>query len=355
MPFDFLGLTYPSIKNVVAQMSNVDAVRVSLQNAQADQLLKTGGKADVSFFKLSEQEISRLSDFDKLELFLCEAERSNSFGSQDVRLSCYVSEQYFLFRIERDGEDYVTVGLGNFGTIDELRDHGVRKNMKFGNELVPTVTLDEIGRTVRLILFWEDRTAGLCSMINFFHSKFNRGLKLMQFCNASGEQNHSEAIRKIVEYVNSNNVQIAVVECVEQICEEDYKFFLENLTPTFVFDADAKTSPEFKFDGQMRCERIRISSGHWFTLDVLLKNANRKVVVVQGADYTKEELVTFLEHWKDGKFSELEQLELETKAVPADVVKDFEKLEGQGFVLKGPDNKRLEVRAERKMFTCYIF
>ncbi|CAL2028364.1 unnamed protein product [Caenorhabditis brenneri] len=322
MGVPILRLPVVALKVLVDHFNDVELVVVFLLSKRADWFLKVCGKKNVSFFNLSDSEIRRFRVFVILELFLLESRRQGKLPEWNFKLRCSVSNGLDIsFSCK-----HFTVSI-HFEALENIeRFEGARRNLKIGESLVPVVTTGENNDVEEIHTFWSTNTYGMIVFMEYFKNNFNLSIEQLNF-----GTNRSRAIRTIVTHLNTTHtvVKNVLVGCSPPISEDDFKFVLENVSATDYFVSGLTLSQNFKFNGTIRSKIIDIMNARWFTIQNVLESVESQEILVYGANYTKDELRTFLEGWKAGKLPKLKELRLCTKESPLYVIEGYERFEGR--------------------------
>ncbi|EGT36857.1 hypothetical protein CAEBREN_15949 [Caenorhabditis brenneri] len=322
MGVPILRLPVVALKVLVDHFNDVELVIVSSLSKRADWFPKACGKKNVSFFNLSDSEIRRLRNFVILELFLLESRRQKELPEWNFKLRCSVSNGLDI----SISCEHFTVSI-HFEALENIeRFEGARRNLKIGDSFVPVVTTGENDGGEEFHTFWNTSTYGMIVFMDYFKNNFNLSIEQLNFAT-----NRSRAIRTIVTHINSTQtvVKNVLVGCSPPISEDDFKFVLENVSATDYFVSGLTLSQNFKFNGTIRSKIIDIMNARWFTIQNVLESVESQEIHVYGANYTKEELRTFLEEWKAGKLPKLKELTLGTKEPPLYVIEGYERWEGR--------------------------
>ncbi|EGT36847.1 hypothetical protein CAEBREN_03667 [Caenorhabditis brenneri] len=306
MPFNFMKFPYPVKQNLVDQMSNVDLVRVSLQSQKADNALKECGKMDVSFFKLTGEEMEKLEEFDILELFLSEAQRQVVLPDWNVEFHCCLNSNPF-FSIACT-HFHVRVFIESIENIRKTV--GIVRKLKIGESFVPVVTV-EYGEEPKILTFWNDKAAGMNSIMDCFKSNFDFMITELFIDGID-----SETLRPVVNHINSTHILVINVQVgsfFSSLLDDDFKFILKNVSAIENFVCQLDLTQNFEYDGNILAKRVRINTGNWFKLHNILMSTENEEIFAYGTNFTKKDVQKFLKEWKAGKFPKLKELRLDTK------------------------------------------
>ncbi|EGT35256.1 hypothetical protein CAEBREN_20268 [Caenorhabditis brenneri] len=315
--FDFDKIPFLALKVFVNHLGDVELVTVSVLSRRTDWLLKACGKNNVSFFKLRGIEIGYLRQIQVIELFLLESRRQSELPEWNFQL-CYsvsydqhisISCEHFFFRIR-------------FEILDDIEKFvGIRRRLKIGESFVPLVITNDDG-VKKTRTFWSSETDGMIAFMNFFKNKFNLPIQQLKFAG-----NRSRDIRTIVTQINSTQtvVKNVLVSVHPPLSADDFDFVLKNVSATENLSSHLILSQDFKFIGKIRAKIIKIHYGHWFTLENLAINTENEEIYVNGSDYLREELRSFLKEWVSGRLPKLKEVKLATRVCCLDVTRGFSK------------------------------
>ncbi|CAL2050975.1 unnamed protein product [Caenorhabditis brenneri] len=306
MPLSFFNFAYPEMKCLVDQMSEVDLVRVSLQNERAHNLLKEYGKENVSLFNLSMRGIYSLSEFDQVELFIKEAARQHRHSDETsgtLRVSLSETPSLTIKCKDLFSVQIYVEALGN-----SRQYKGKRRNMTIGDDLVPTVFVKD---SRKLVAFWENRLHALTALLDLLINKCN--VTIQDFdVDGSEDEDFSETLRTIVGFCSPTQLQSADIGREKCLTDEDTLFVLTHLTATKFFSIHSNTKKNFKFNGKISSDSIFINNAHWFKLRNLVENGNNKKIEVEGVTISKAGVKQFVKRWANGEFPNLEYLHLKS-------------------------------------------
>lgn len=306
MSLVFLDFPYPTRKNLVDQMTKTDLIRVSLQSERARNALKECGK-EVSFFDLTDEEKKQLNQWDQMELFLLQVNRSGTLSDWHLDLIVVVCDKFEIHLTDRYFDS--SIRIESLNCIDNYIEK--RRSLKIGENVVPAVVIEDKKLKVeKILVFFNDRTEGLISILNYFEENFNLPIDHLEI-NGDNSTDFSKNMRKIVLCCSQQSVQTALIGDKKALIEADYEFVLTNLAVTERFNAYSKTSDNFVFNGKIQAECITVWNGHWFKIAHLF-GSDYEEIKVSGSEITKEELQFFLREWTNGKFLKLFDLRLGT-------------------------------------------
>ncbi|EGT31639.1 hypothetical protein CAEBREN_13707 [Caenorhabditis brenneri] len=321
MGFPILRLPFLALKIVVNHLNDVGLVTVSLLSKKADRFLKACGKKNVSFFNLNRPQIRVLRDIVILELLLLESRRRGEFLEWDFSLHCEL--KFYQYISIRCNHFIIPIYMSNEEKIDKFA--RITKILKVGDLLVPLViTKDNEGdEAIHYILSSEND--GLKTIFDCFKNKFNSKIEEL---NLSGT--NSRAIKTVCGHIHSTQtvVRNISIEVQPPISGDDFEFILKNVSATERFSSHWEPSPNFKFEGTIGAKNINIENGDWCTIQNLIAIEN-EVIHVNGSEYTKEELKTFLNEWKAGKLPKLKRAVLATEVPAWDVLEEYDRWEGE--------------------------
>ncbi|CAL2051991.1 unnamed protein product [Caenorhabditis brenneri] len=301
MGFPILRLPFLALKVVMNHLNDVGLVTVSLLSKKADRFLKACGKKNVSFFNLNRPEIRVLRDI-----------------------------------------VIILIDITSVESIEKCA--GIKKNLKIGDSVVPfVITKDNEGaEAIHYILSSEND--GLKTIFEYFKNHFNAKVEEL---NLSGKDpsvmrtvvNHIHSTQTVVKNVTMGSINRRKKPIVYlPISGDDFEFILKNVSATERFSFHWKPCPNFKFEGTISAKNINIENGDWCTIQNLIAIEN-EVIHVDGSEYTKEELRTFLNEWKAGKLPELKGVMLATEVPARDVIEGYERSEREcGFCQHRPSH-----------------
>ncbi|CAL2028342.1 unnamed protein product [Caenorhabditis brenneri] len=324
MSFPILRLPFVALKVVLDHLNNVELVTVSLLSKRGDWFLKASGKKNVTFFDLPESEIRDLRNIEILDLFLLECRRQEELPEWDFEFYCSVRSQLQLSISCRNF--LVPIYFEVLGDVDswalEKKLGRIRRNLKIGESIVPAVTNNVYG-VERIRTFWNRKTDGMIVFLDYFKNKFNLPIEELGFAGKD-----TRIIKTLVDHINSTQKVVRKVNCFPSLSVDEFKFILENVSSTENLSSLMELSHDFKFNGKIRSKNLDIENGHWFSLKNILESEN-EVIYVNGSNYTKEELKTFLKEWKAGKLPKLKEVVLATRMSAWDVIEGYERWEGR--------------------------
>ncbi|CAL2028348.1 unnamed protein product [Caenorhabditis brenneri] len=318
MGVPILKIPFVALKILLDYMNNVELVTVSLVSRRANWFLKACEKKNVSFFNLEHSEIRGLCRFRILQLFLLQSRKQGELPKWDFEIRCSVGSNFSPDILQISCDTFFVViyfdNLKNFKKVEVIQ-----RNLKIGEFFVPVVIVPN-----GIHAFWEDETNGLIQILSYLKTNLNLSIEHL---NVPGRD--AGVTERVVKHISSTQtvVKNLLVERYARLPDENFEFVLKNVSATETFSSYLSVSRNFKFDGRIRAKRILIWNGLWFTIQSLLRSTESEVIHVNGSDYTKEELRTFLSEWKTGRFPNLKKLHVNTKVNVLDVIDGFERRE----------------------------
>ncbi|CAL2028326.1 unnamed protein product [Caenorhabditis brenneri] len=305
MPVPILRLPFLALKCLLNYTSKLEIIKLSLCSRKMDNALKRCGK-NGSFFQNPRYGINT-SSADNLELFLLEMKRSGDHTILQFHVYLTIENRLRIFVF---GQNCCLVRFNIYfeciGKIDQYV--GKRKNFMIGENCVPLV-IDQEGEVTT---FWNNKANGMISMIDYFCVSNKSPIEELTII-GSNQLDYSTNLRKLVHYMSSPGIEIESITIgyERKVSAKDFKYLLENVTVTGNFIIHERVPKNFKFDGKIKAESIRVN-GSWFTLQHLL-STDYSEIHVGSHGITNEDIHRFMELWVAGEFPSLRHCEFVIK------------------------------------------
>ncbi|EGT35226.1 hypothetical protein CAEBREN_11203 [Caenorhabditis brenneri] len=237
---------------------------------------------------------------------------------------------------------------------------GIRRNMKIGEDIVPFVFYHEDGYIDELTAFFDDKTEGFLSILEYFKNHLNISVSSLDIHGDNGPE-FSKTMRDVIHSCSQMAVSKTVEESEQPLSEQDFNFILKSFETFY-----SETEEKLEFHLEIDSDSITVRNGSWFQLDHLLVGCQKyEEIHVTESKLTESDMKTFLTQWKDGKFPKLKNVSVKTVMTDSfDAVRDFEQYPTESTArsripcvsIKGYENTYAMItqRAGPKMFNMEV-
>ncbi|EGT48837.1 hypothetical protein CAEBREN_20275 [Caenorhabditis brenneri] len=307
MPLPLLRIPDVALEYIANHMSEVELLKISLCSRKADRALKRCGQKELTYFKTN---ISSLNYLEHFQLSLLEAGRAEGGVCAALRLNLVVNFYNYSVRIDvwHNGICVYALYFECLNKLDQFA--GIQKSLVMKHTYIPVVSTEDKSTYT----FWNNRADGLTFVLKCLNEKFRHVThKLNVFTRLMPDA--SQILTKFVDYTVLPEVSLIGVNIEQgvQMSIEDFRYILENVKFRDQSEVDCefsscfKVNENFEFSSTVLCSKLFLYSGHWITLQYLLKCKHSNIMVA-GSKFTNEEIRIYMKQWVDGNILDVEQV-----------------------------------------------